>query len=515
VPPALELRGVRKSFPGQVALNNVSLIVERSEVHALVGHNGSGKSTLIKVLAGFHTPDAGTGAVAGVPVRLGDSDAVRRLGVRFIHQGLGLLKDLTVLENLRLGLGTYRTGPGWRIQWRHERSRARQLLEQVGMGDIGPDQYIRDLTAIQKTGVAICRALDDEENASVFVFDEPTATMPDDEVERLFGIIRRLAAEGIGVVYVSHRLEEIYAVADRVTVLRDGEVIAAGAVSDLPRDNLVALITGTSAGEPQTPRLSGVRDRATQPDSSTNSLVTGRVPALELVDIVSDECAGLSFSVQEGEVLGVAGLAGSGVNNIPEVLLGQSRLRSGTVRVLGTPITGLGPRRLRERGVAVLPAATEQKAIMSMSVGENVSLCSLNRYYRKGWLRHGSEYSDVFDDLRRFGVRPPRPNMTLALFSGGNRQKACVAKWLRTSPQVLVLDEPFQGVDIGGKQEILDILKDAAHNKGVAVVVCSSDLDDLESLAERVLVVRRGRVTDELIGRDITRHEILQRSYAD
>jgi ribose transport system ATP-binding protein len=510
VPPALELRHVSKTFPGQVALDDVDLVVERSEVHALVGHNGSGKSTLIKVLAGFHTPESGSGAVAGVPVRLGDSDAVRRLGVRFIHQGLGLLNDLTVLENLRLGRGTYRTGLGWRIQWRHERGRARELLEQVGIGDVSPDQYVRDLSAIQKTGVAICRALDDEENASVFVFDEPTATLPDDEVERLFAVIRRLAAEGIGVVYVSHRLEEIYAVADRVTVLREGEVIAEGPVSELPRDELVALITGAA----EDGSAKG-RSRAEVRRTSSVSSSEATAPALELSDIVSDECAGLSLTVHGGEVLGVAGLAGSGVNNIPEVLLGQSRLHSGTVRVLGSPVIGLGPRRLRELGVAVLPADTEQKAIMSMSVGENVSLCSLSRYYRRGWFRHGSEYADVLDDLRRFGVRPARPNMTLALLSGGNRQKACVAKWLRTSPRVLVLDEPLQGVDIGGKQEIVDILKEAAYHHGVAVVVCSSDLDDLESMAGRVLVVRRGRVTDELRGREITRHEILQRSYAD
>jgi ribose transport system ATP-binding protein len=518
MPPALELHDVRKTFPGQVALKGVDLVVEPGEVHALVGHNGSGKSTLIKVLAGFHAPDPGTGSceIAGTPVRLGDTDAVRRLGVRFIHQGLGLLDGLTVLENLRLGPGLYQTAPGWRIRWRRERVRVRRALERVGMAEVSAEEYVRNLTAIQKTGVAICRALYGEENASVFVFDEPTATLPDDEVERLFTIIRQLAARGAGVVYVSHRLEEIYSVADQVTVLREGEVIALGPVSTIPRDRLVALITGTSGGgqdsgpDPRLPpQVRPVPNSRSAPQQQSDSA------ALELSEVVSKECAGLSFTIRPGEVLGLAGLAGSGVHDVPALLLGQSVLRSGSIRRLGAEVHGLNPRQLRRLGMAVLPAAIDQKAITSMSVRENVTLCSLGPYYRNGLLRHRVEFADVIDDLHRFEVRPVRPDMPLASLSGGNRQKVCVAKWLRTSPQVLVLDEPTQGVDVGGKEEILKILKDAAHQQNVAIVVCSSDLDDLEGLCDRVLVVRRGRVTDELTGREIVREEILRRSYAD
>jgi ribose transport system ATP-binding protein len=514
---ALELHDVRKTFPSQIALKGVDLVVEPGEVHALVGHNGSGKSTLIKVLAGFYAPDPGAGSceIGGTPVRLGDTDAVRRLGVRFIHQGLGLLEDLTVLENLRLGRGLYRTAPGWRIRWRRERAQVRRSLERVGMAEVKAQEYIRDLTAIQKTGVAICRALDSEENATVFVFDEPTATLPDDEVERLFAIIRQLAARGVGVVYVSHRLEEIYAVADRVTVLREGEVIAFGPVSEISRDRLVALITGISGGgqgpEPAhlpPPVWPAPNSRSAPPRQSGSN-------ALEFSEVVSKECAGLSFSVREGEVLGLAGLAGSGVHDVPALLLGEITLRSGKVSRLGAEVRGLSPRRIRHLGVAVLPAAIDQKAITSMSVRENMTLCSLRPYYRKGWLRRRVEFADVVEDLHRFEVRPPRPDMPLASLSGGNRQKVCVAKWLRTAPRVLVLDEPTQGVDVGGKEEILKILKDAAHQLNVAIVVCSSDLDDLEGLCDRVLIMRRGRVTDELTGREIVREEILRRSYAD
>jgi len=519
MPPALELHDIRKTFPGQVALKGVDLVVEPGEVHALVGHNGSGKSTLIKVLAGFHAPDPGTGScvIAGTPVRLGDTDAVRRLGVRFIHQGLGLLDDLTVLENLRLGPGLYQTAPGWRIRWRRERARVRQALERVGMAEVSADEYVRNLTAVQKTGVAICRALYGEDNASVFVFDEPTATLPDDEVERLFTIIRQLAARGMGVVYVSHRLEEIYSVADQVTVLREGEVIAFGPVATIPRDRLVALITGTAGGDDQGSEPDPGLPPQVRPAASSRSAAREQngSAALELSEVVSKECAGLSFAIRAGEVLGLAGLAGSGVHDVPALLLGQSTLRSGSIRRLGAEVHGLNPRQLRQLGVAVLPAAIDQKAITSMSVRENVTLCSLGPYYRNGLLRHRAEFADVVDDLHRFEVRPARPDMPLASLSGGNRQKVCVAKWLRTSPQVLVLDEPTQGVDVGGKEEILKILKDAAHQQDVAIVVCSSDLDDLEGLCDRVLVVRRGRVTDELTGREIVREEILRRSYAD
>jgi ribose transport system ATP-binding protein len=496
---------VSKTFPGQVALRKVDLCVKPGEIHALVGHNGSGKSTLIKVLAGFHSPDRGaaTCRIGGVDAHFNDSEGIRRLGVRFIHQGLGLIESLSVLENLRLGRGHFQTGTLWRIRWRAERRAVRQLLGRLGMTEVNPEARVSLLSAIHKTGVAICRALDDDDNAKVFIFDEPTATLPDDEVERLFGIIRDLAARNIGIVYVSHRLEEIYAIADRVTVLRDGEVVASGSVDEVPREMLTSLIIGEDAeveiaGRPAPPSRSGFSDRE----------------ALVLRDVVTKECDGLSFTVSEGEILGIAGLAGSGVHDIPALLLGQTTMTAGSVSCYGTTMSKLGPRELRARHIAVLPSSTEQKAILSMSVRENLTLSSLKPYFRRGWFRQRAEAADVREELNRFEVRPTDPERPMATLSGGNRQKVCVAKWLRTSPRVLVLDEPTQGVDVRGKSEILGLLADVAINQAVAIVVCSSDLDDLAGFCERVLVIRRGRVTDELKGQEVTREHILGRSYA-
>jgi ribose transport system ATP-binding protein len=491
-----------KTFSGQRVLRDVSLTVEAGEVHALLGHNGSGKSTFIKLVAGFHHPDAGSGpvTVGGDTVRPGDPDSARRAGLRFIHQELGLVDNLTVLENLRLGTSTYDVAPGWRIRWSRERRAAAALLGGLGL-DIPPDAVLRHLSPIQRTGVAIARAVQDEDAARVIVFDEPTAALPNVEVERLFELIRRVSATGVAVLYVTHRLEEVFDIGHRVTVLRDGAVVGSGTTSDFPRARLVELIVGGERREDAgTAATAAVAHDAAAPQRLTLRGVSGG----ELVDA--------TLAVHSGEVLGVAGLAGSGVHDLPNLLLGVVPLRSGEVRVGDHVLRHPTPSRSLDAGLAVLPSARWLKALPTMSVRENITLSTLHTFWHGGVFHHRQEKAYALQLLLRYGVRPPDTERRLATFSGGNQQKVCVARLLQQRPSVLVLDEPTQGVDVGGSAEIIGLLQEAARN-GLGVMLCSSDLNDLALACDRVVVLRDGVVAAELVGSSITRERITEESY--
>ncbi len=490
----LTVRNLSKTFVGQRALDGVDLDVRSAEVHALVGHNGSGKSTLIKLLSGFHQPDPGGSVeVAGTALRPGDPTASRRAGLRFIHQELGLVDELTVLENLRLG-GVYETGRGGRIRWRSERRRAREALARVGL-NAHPDVPVSELSPVQRTQVAVARALDEEEGATILFFDEPTATLPHSEVERLFALIRRTVEAGLGVVYISHRLEELPQLADRVTVLRNGRVVGSGLQAEFSKDRLVELIVGGAiARAERTQRVARPRDGG-----------------LRFEDVHAGRLEGATFGVARGEVVGMAGLAGSGVHDVPRVLLGRVPLERGSVLADGEALV---PDQLVRRGVAVLSSERALKNIATMTVRENLTLPELRPLWRRGRLRLRLERAVARDLIRRFGVLPAEPEKPLMELSGGNQQKVAVAKWLRTNPRLMVLDEPTQGVDVGGKAEILELLRAAARD-GVGVLICSSDLEDLEIVCDRVLVVREGRVGGELAGAQITRERVSEECYRD
>ncbi len=498
----LSISEVSKTFMSTKALDEVTFTVGPSEVHALVGHNGSGKSTLIKVLSGFHEPDADSGEmlVDGAKVPYGDPDAGHRAGLRFIHQELGLLDDLSVLENLRLG-DSYETGTGWRIKWRSERRRARAILGIVGL-DLDPEILVEELTPIERTQVAVARALQSEEAVRVLVLDEPTATLPSSEVDRLFELIRRTIEQGVGIVYVSHRLEEIHAIADRVTVLREGQIVGSGPSSEFDNERLVNLIVG-STEEESAPLAAREASRVRE---------AGEVLVFD--EITAGELNEASFTIRSGEIVGMAGLAGSGVHDVPAVLLGSLETDSGTVRVHGEEVPAPDPEKLRGKGVAVLPSARDLKGIADMTIRENLTLSDLKPLTRGrgAKLDLGGEKREVRQLIKRFDIKPPEPEKPLGELSGGNKQKVAVAKWLRVDPDLLVLDEPTQGVDVGAKAEILDLVADAA-GQGVAAVLCSSDLDDLAAICSRVLVIRGGTITAELTGSQITREAITEECY--
>ncbi|RDI30287.1 monosaccharide ABC transporter ATP-binding protein (CUT2 family) [Rhodococcus sp. AG1013] len=499
---ALEMAAITKTYPGQRALDNVDFAVAAGEIHALLGHNGSGKSTLIKVMSGYHLPDSGAGgySVAGKPIRFGDVAGIRNAGMRFIHQDIGMVEGLTVLENLRLGVGNYDARRLGRIKWRRERELARRSLEELDLGHIDLDAPLSDLTAVERTEVAVARALGDQSSVTVLILDEATAAMPSEQVGNLFRLVRRLVERGVGVVYVTHRLEEVLEIADQVTVLRDGKVALRSRVADLTGAELARVIAGTELTPVRSPRNEGRVRGDTR---------------LEFVDVVAGrELKGASFCVRAGEVVGIAGLTGSGVHEVVRLLQGGARVVSGEVRVEGRPVGRFGTRPMREHGVAVLPGERRLKAIFTMSVAENMTISRLRPLWRRGILSRRAERTEVLAGIDRFGIRPGDPDRPIELLSGGNAQKVFVLRWLRIDPRVLVLEEPTHGVDVGGSAEILRVVSESAARDGIAVLLCSSDTDDLAAACDRVLVFRDGSVQAELQEEEITRERIVGLCYA-
>ena len=500
--PVLVARDVSKTFFGNKVLHDFGIEMVGGTVHALLGHNGSGKSTFAKILAGFHDPeDDGrwTIEVDGRSLKPGDPESTRDLGIRFVHQELGLIDKLTVLENLRLGGGAYVRKVGGRIDWKAERILARQQLDAIGLR-ISPEARFDTLTRVQQSEVAIARAVQDEENTRVLVLDEPTAALPDAEVHKLYGVIERIRARGIAVLYVSHRLDEVKHLADDVSVLRNGVVVGQGPGSSFSKSDLVDLIIG-SPQEHQ--RKSG--------GAPPSEAEVGE-PVLQLEGIHSDEIDDLSFEVRAGEIVGIAGLVGSGVHEISRLLSGQVRPTAGTVRIDGDARVPRSPRDARSRGLVVLSARRSEKLIQEMTVKENLTLTSLRRYWRRAWFQSDDERREAKDLVRRFHVKCESVEDAVRTLSGGNQQKVAVARSLQSGPRVLALDEPTQGVDVGGKAEILALLKEAA-GEGLGVLVCSSDLEELEGLCTRVLVVRSGQLASELRGTEINQERILSDCY--
>jgi ribose transport system ATP-binding protein len=491
-PAAVDIAGLSKTFPGQRALRDVSLTVDHGEVHGLLGENGSGKSTLIKVLSGFHEPDPGADVlVNGMPLSFGSAASSSALGLRFVHQNLGIIPEMTAVENL--SITTAHRNPVRRINRRRELERTTRLFERFGV-DVPTSVPLGQCRPVDRTVVAIVRALDSLEEGGVLVLDEPTAALPPHEVDQLFTTVRDLRSRGIATIYVSHRLDELFVLADRVSVLRDGVMQGTRRIVDIDRRELVRLIVGS---------IPDAYDRDGPAVADAAPPLDGTVPRLVVQSLRSRVIKDISFELAAGEIVGVAGLTGSGREELASALVGAIP-STGTIRLDGgPPITAITPRRARDLGLALVPGNRGAgSAIAAFDVRENITLPSLGEFAGGGRMQRSRELAATDDWIKQLDIRPLDPLRLFRNLSGGNQQKAILAKWFNIQPNVIVLDDPTAGVDVGARQAIYDLIRDRAE-LGTAIIVSSADHEDLLALCTRVLVLHDGRIGAELRGEDI------------
>jgi ribose transport system ATP-binding protein len=518
----LEAISLSKSFFGVRVLSDFSIVVKEGEVHALLGHNGSGKSTLIKVLSGYYQPDPGSGPISlgGQVMKPGDSASSLAIGIRVVHQGLGLIPSLTVLENLRMGIGTYQTSTGKRIMWREERLRASRELARVGLDQVSPEATVGRLSAVEQTGVAIARALHgSDDDLRCLILDEPTGALPETEVQRLMDIIGQLRDQGVAILYVTHRLDEVRRIAQEVTVLRDGLVVGNGRIENFSQATMIELITGEGSAsqipldrpEPS-PELTAAPAQAEDQDEAA-TMSPGHGLTLQLVDVSVGSLRNFSLVAYPGEVVGVISLVGAGVSDIPRMMRGDET-GTGKIFLNDSLVTIRNPNAGQKLGVRVIPATMPEKIIESMGVRENLTLGLLSRFWRRGHISRTAEVSFANGVVAHLNIRCPNLEAEAKVLSGGNKQKVVMGRALELRPKVLVVDEPTNGVDVAGKRDILALLRDAADS-GMTVLVCSSDIDDMVGGCSRVVVIGDGKVRAELKGDEISRGRILTEVHAN
>ncbi len=485
----LELSGVTKSFAGVRALDDVSFELQAGEVHALLGENGAGKSTLIRIVAGAHQPDSGRVVVAGQAVPHADPLLVRALGIAVIYQQPALFPDLSVAENIALGR---ESGSPWsRIDPRRRRDEARELLSRLG-STVDPDAPVSGLRMAEQQLVEIARALGAK--ARILVMDEPTAALSEREAGHLLGVVRDLRTAGVGIVYVSHRLEEVLALADRYTVLRDGRYVATRARGEVDRDGLIRLMVGREAG------LIPPR-----PDTRPGA------PVLELrgLGCAASGVADVSLEVRAGEIVGIAGLVGAGRTELARAVFGLTPADSGEIRVAGQAVAIRTPEDARRQGIAYVPEDRRRFGVVGeMTVAANASLSVLRELSRFGLVDRAAEERLALSFVSRLGIKTASVHAKVATLSGGNQQKVALARGLATKPRVLILDEPTQGIDVGAKAEVHALMAELA-GAGLGVLVISSDLPEVLGVSDRLLVMRGGRVAGALTRDEATPERVL------
>jgi ribose transport system ATP-binding protein len=490
-PLLLRMRGIVKQFPGVRALDGIDLNVRAGEVHCLLGQNGAGKSTLIKVLSGAYQPDEGEITWGGEPVAIASPMAALKLGISTIYQELDLVPGLSVAENVFLG---HERSAGGFVKRFDTQRETRRLLRRLGHAEIHPGRAVAALSAAQQQIVSMARAL--SYDSRLIIMDEPSAVLDQGEVAKLFTVIRDLTRDGVAIVYISHRLEEIREIGDRVTVLKDGATVASGLPArDTPTRELIRLMTGRSIEYVFPPRP------APAPDA----------PAVLEVESLShgQEFEDVSFTVHAGEVVGIAGLVGSGRSEILETIYGARRATSGRVAVDGRRLRpGSVPAAVRA-GIGLAPEERKaQGLLLHEAVYRNITISTLGRFARGGFLDNSAEREASEAITRSLDVRPPGVERAVRALSGGNQQKVVLARWLLHGCRVLLLDEPTRGVDVGARSEIYELVRSLAVN-GVAVVVVSSEVEEAIGISDRLLVVREGRVVHESPSAGITESDVL------
>ncbi len=479
-PPLLALRSVAKSFGGARALRGVDFDLRPGEVHALLGENGAGKSTLIKIVTGAHRPDSGTVTVGGTVVSDLTPASAQALGIACIYQQPALFPDLTVAENI--GLRLERGAAFRRVDWTTRRARAQALLTRIGAA-VSPDAEVRSLSMPEQQLVEIACALG--AGARIVIMDEPTASLTQNEQHLLFAVVRDLRQSGVGVIYISHRLEEIFALADRVTVLRDGESVGTHPVASMDEAGLIRLMVGREMKQIYPPSESAPGDV---------------VLALRDVGCTASGIRGVTLEVRAGEIVGLAGLVGAGRTELARILFGLTPADSGEIRLGGETVRLQSPQDAVARGLAYVPEDRRRHGVvLEMPIEENMTMAVHRRLFRGAWLRFGAERDLALGYIRDLAVKCSGPTAPGGSLSGGNQQKVSLARWLATKPRVLILDEPTQGVDVGAKSEIHKIVRRLAK-EGLAVLLISSDLPEVLGMSDRIGVMRGGTLTALLPG---------------
>ena len=474
----LTLSKVSKSFAGVSVLRDVDFDVRAGEVHALMGENGAGKSTLIKVIAGVHAPDSGTIRMGGEEAKLLTPREARRLGIATVYQELLLFPELTVAENVFLG-NAPRTRLGT-IDWTVMRQRARDLLDSLDSPDLDIDAKVSTLSVANRQRVEIAKAL--SQDAKILIMDEPTAALADADVRRLMVVIKRLRERGVGIIYVSHKLPEIFELADRVTVLRDGALIGTKAIGDVDEASLVSMMVGREIGQ-LFPKV-----------EPTIGEVVLKVSNLSCGSRVQN----ISFALRRGEILGVAGLVGSGRTEMALTIFGITPATSGTIEIDGRAVSITSPRQARDLGIAYVPEDRGLEGLVRpMTIGQNISMASLHKVSSGIFISAERELARAAEAITRLGIRARGPEQVVGKLSGGNQQKVVLGKWLETEPRILIMDEPTRGIDVGAKSEIHALMGRLAA-QGMAILMISSELPEVLGMSDRVLVINGGRLTATL-----------------
>jgi ABC-type sugar transport system ATPase subunit len=506
--PLLRIENLSKTFVGQRALDGVSLEIAPGEVHALLGQNGCGKSTLIKVLTGYHQPDP------GLRMWLGEKEAHlahgklvaedgEQIEIRAVHQDLGLVDRLNAVDNIGLVIG-FSSATGGNIGWREQARRTRELLARVGASDLDIWRPLDQCDKLHRTQVAIARVLATwETERGLVVLDEPTASLQAQQVDRLFEVVEEIRRSGISVLYVSHRLGEIFRIADRLTVLREGRLVGSSKVADVDHEGLISMMLGS------TDALEADAETAAA-EAAVATPAAERPVRMRVEGLTSRELSGLDFSVHEGEILGFAGVVGSGQEELPYLLVGSHKARQGTLRIGSDEhdLSQMSPRRAKKLGLGLVPAdRATQSLIMQLTVSENITLPTVSTFERGIRLRRRAEDEFAYGWGERLELAPNDPHKIVGTFSGGNQQKVVLGKAMSVGETALILAEPTAGVDIGAKALIYNYLRREAA-AGTVMIVCSSDVTDLTEVCTRVIALRNGEIVGELHGEGITEDAI-------
>lgn len=482
------MRGIRKEFPGVVALDSIDFTLLPGEVHALIGENGAGKSTMIKIISGLYRAGRGQMLVGGHPVDFrgpGDSIAKR---IKVVYQELDLVPGLSVAENVFLGAYP-KKGMG-RVDWNALRNNTVELLQEFGL-TIDPDTPVGELRVAEQQLVEIARAL--SQHAQIVVMDEPTSALSTDEVERLFTFIRRLRERNVGVIYVTHKLDEIYRIADRVTVVRDGSHVITTEVAGTSPHDLVTWMVGREVK-----------------DLYPKSTVQRGHVLLRASDVTGSDIEHFDLTVHAGEIVGLFGLLGAGINTVGRVLFGASERTGGTVEIDGQIVEPNSPSDAMDKGMGLL---TENRKVdglvLPMSVRDNMTLASLRQFSNLSWIDSRKETSEAASYVDRLAVRTPSLRQRVQLLSGGNQQKVLMARWLMRDPKVLILAEPTRGIDVGSKAEIYRLMDEMAQ-RGLAIVFMSTEIPEILGIADRILVMREGRITAEFDREQATQEKLVE-----